>query len=112
MLPRATARHARASSGAKARPPVRDCGGSRFRHGDYVFIDVVANAFQYHMVRIIAGVLMEIGQGDRDPGWAREELEGRNRKLGGVIASPQGLYLIASSTWLSPVCRVSQHPAG
>lgn len=65
------------------------------RHGDYVFIDVVANAFLHHMVRNIAGVLMTIGQGDRDPDWARDVLEGRDRKLGGVTAPPQGLYLIA-----------------
>jgi tRNA pseudouridine38-40 synthase len=65
------------------------------RHGAYLTIDVLANAFLHHMVRNIAGVLMTIGQGEREPDWAREVLEGRDRKLGGVTAPPQGLYLVA-----------------
>jgi tRNA pseudouridine38-40 synthase len=64
------------------------------RHGAYLTIDVTANAFLHHMVRNIAGVLMTIGQGEREPDWARAVLEGRDRKLGGVTAPPQGLYLI------------------
>lgn len=64
------------------------------RHGAYLRIDVTANAFLHHMVRNIAGVLMTIGHGEREPDWAREVLEGRDRRLGGVTAVPQGLYLI------------------
>jgi tRNA pseudouridine38-40 synthase len=64
------------------------------RHGDYLILDVLANAFLHHMVRNIAGVLMTIGQGEREPDWARAVLEGRDRKLGGVTAPPQGLYLV------------------
>jgi len=45
------------------------------------------------MVRNIAGVLMEIGRGEREPGWAREVLEYRDRRLAGVTAPPYGLYL-------------------
>jgi tRNA pseudouridine38-40 synthase len=65
------------------------------RYGDYLSIDVLANAFLHHMVRNIAGVLMTIGHGEREPEWAREVLIGRDRKLGGVTAPPQGLYLVA-----------------
>ena len=65
------------------------------RHGDYLNIDLQANAFLHHMVRNIAGVLMTIGYGEREPDWAREVLEGRDRRLGGVTAPPQGLYLAA-----------------
>ena len=65
------------------------------RHGAYLTIDVRANAFLHHMVRNIAGVLMTIGQGEREPDWARAVLEGRDRRLGGVTAPPQGLYLVA-----------------
>ncbi len=63
------------------------------RHGDFVVIDIEANAFLHHMVRNIAGVLMEIGCGKRPPQWAREVLEHRDRRLGGVTAPPHGLYL-------------------
>jgi len=45
-------------------------------------------------VRNIAGVLMAIGAGEHEPVWARDVLEGRDRSLGGVTASPDGLYLM------------------
>jgi len=63
------------------------------RHGELIMIDIEANAFLHHMVRNIAGVLMEIGRGEREPGWAREVLEYRDRRLGGITAPPSGLYL-------------------
>ncbi|GMR08331.1 MAG: tRNA pseudouridine(38-40) synthase TruA [Gammaproteobacteria bacterium] len=65
-----------------------------YRHGEYVVIDIEANAFLHHMVRNIAGVLMAIGAGDQDISWASEVLACRDRLLGGVTASPRGLYLI------------------
>lgn len=63
------------------------------RDRDLVFLDLEANAFLHHMVRNIAGVLMDIGAGKRPPAWAREVLELRDRTLGGVTAPPHGLYL-------------------
>ena len=65
------------------------------RQDDLVFIDIEANAFLHHMVRNIAGVLMDIGAGEREPDWAREVLEARDRTVGGVTAPPHGLYLMA-----------------
>jgi tRNA pseudouridine38-40 synthase len=64
------------------------------RRGELVIIDVHANAFLHHMVRNIAGVLMAIGCGDREPEWVVELLEARDRTVGGVTAPPQGLYLV------------------
>ena len=64
------------------------------RSGDYVAIDVYANAFLHHMVRNIAGVLMTIGSGEREPEWAGEVLTYRDRALGGVTAPADGLYFV------------------
>lgn len=64
------------------------------RKGDYVALDAEANGFLHHMVRNIAGVLIAIGEGEREPGWAREVLEARDRALGGVTAQPDGLYFV------------------
>lgn len=64
-----------------------------FREGDRVVIDIAANAFLHHMVRNIAGVLMEIGMGKQPVAWAQELLEVKSRKLGGITAPPDGLYL-------------------
>jgi tRNA pseudouridine38-40 synthase len=64
------------------------------RRGDLVVIDIQANAFLHHMVRNIAGVLIDIGAGKRPPRWALEVLQARDRQLGGVNASPHGLYFV------------------
>jgi tRNA pseudouridine38-40 synthase len=65
------------------------------RHGEEIHIEVQANAFLHHMVRNIAGVLIAIGSGQQPPQWAREVLEQRDRRLGGVTAPPEGLTLVA-----------------
>lgn len=64
------------------------------RQDDLIFIDLAANGFLHHMVRNIAGVLMAIGAGEREPVWARQILGMRDRTVGGVTASPCGLYLM------------------
>ncbi|MGR9088573.1 MAG: tRNA pseudouridine(38-40) synthase TruA [Gammaproteobacteria bacterium] len=63
------------------------------RQGEQVIIDISANAFLHHMVRNIAGVLMEIGAGKQPTNWTEKLLEIKNRKLGGITAPPDGLYL-------------------
>jgi len=64
------------------------------RRGDFVIIDVAANAFLQHMVRNIAGVLMTIGMSREPVDWARKVLEVRDRAFGGLTAPPDGLYLV------------------
>lgn len=82
------------AAGCQARSPVRDLvrldvtgDGTWFR------FDAEADAFLQHMVRNLVGVLCAIGAGEREPGWAAEVLAGRDRRLGGVTAPPDGLYL-------------------
>jgi tRNA pseudouridine38-40 synthase len=78
----------------QARSPVRELRAlSVERRGELVHIHAYANAFLHHMVRNIAGVLMQIGAGEREPTWAKEVLEARDRRRGGVTAPPDGLYL-------------------
>ncbi|MFQ5642945.1 MAG: tRNA pseudouridine(38-40) synthase TruA [Thiogranum sp.] len=64
------------------------------RSGEYLYLDIVANAFLHHMVRNIAGVLMAVGHGEREPGWVQDILDRRDRTRGGVTAPAAGLYLV------------------
>lgn len=64
------------------------------RAGGTLTIDVRANAFLHNMVRIIAGVLMAVGRGERPPEWVGEVLAGRDRTRAGVTAPAQGLYFL------------------
>lgn len=83
--------------GCQSKSPVRTVYRLQVtRQGDDVHIDIEANAFVYHMVRNIAGVLIAIGQGGRDPDWAGEVLEARDRTQAGVTAPAQGLYFMAA----------------
>lgn len=63
------------------------------REGEFIHLDLRADGFLHHMVRNIAGVLITIGAGEAAIEWSKEVLEHRNRCLGGVTASPKGLYL-------------------
>ncbi len=84
--------------GCQASSPIREIHRLRItRKNEFVLIDVEANAFLHHMVRNIAGVLMDIGAGEKEPSWAQEILQARDRRQGGVTASPAGLYLTGVS---------------
>lgn len=63
------------------------------RAGDYVWIELTANAYLHHMVRNIAGTLLEV-QKQADPAAAMARvLAGRDRRLAGMTAPAAGLYL-------------------
>lgn len=62
------------------------------RSGEFVHIELRANAFLHHMVRNVAGSLIAVGNGDRPPAWVARVLESRDRTQAGVTAPPQGLY--------------------
>ena len=62
------------------------------REGEYIHLDLQADGFLHHMVRNIAGVLIEIGAGNAEVNWSKEVLEHRNRCLGGVTASSKPVF--------------------
>lgn len=78
----------------QAKTPIRDVqhlSVTRYHH--FIILDIKANAFLYHMVRNIAGVLIAIGTGKQEPIWAKQVLAAKDRAVGGVTAPPEGLYL-------------------
>jgi len=56
-------------------------------------LQVRGNAFLHSMVRVIAGSLLEVGKGNRDPRWIKEVLEAKDRRCAGQTAPAQGLTL-------------------
>lgn len=52
------------------------------------------DGFLYHMVRILTGTLLEVGQGLRAPGEMETILASRSRALAGKTAPAQGLTLV------------------
>lgn len=64
------------------------------RHNEYVVIQITANAFLHHMVRNIAGSLIEIGKGNQAIQWIAELMQGKDRTLAAPTAKPSGLYFV------------------
>ncbi|ESS69973.1 tRNA pseudouridine synthase A [Methyloglobulus morosus KoM1] len=80
-----------------------------YREGEKVIIQICANAFLHHMVRNIAGVLMDIGIGKQAEDWTLALLVAKKRELGGATAPPSGLYL--ESVYYPPCYGFTKHPA-
>ena len=63
------------------------------RKGSEVIISVTGNGFLYNQVRIIAGTLMWVGLGVREPGDVKRMLEALDREAAGPTAPALGLWL-------------------
>jgi tRNA pseudouridine38-40 synthase len=93
------------ASGCGARSTVREIYGIEVKQmntiefltagfsGSFIRISVKGNAFLRHMVRNIAGTMIEVGRNRISPGGLRVILEARDRKLAGPAAPAGGLFL-------------------
>ena len=59
-----------------------------------ITIDIQANAFLLHMVRIIVGTLLMVAKRELDPEDVRTILNKKDRKIAGKTVSPSGLYFL------------------
>ena len=64
------------------------------RQGQYVILEIQANAFLHHMVRNIAGSLIEIGAQEQPVNWIATLLQSKDRTMAAATAKPHGLYLV------------------
>ena len=63
------------------------------RRGDYLWLQITANAYLHHMVRNIVGTLLDV-QSTADPAFAMEAvLQSADRRYAGATAPAAGLYL-------------------
>ena len=82
-------------TGAKVESTVRTIYSLNLEEqGDDLVIRVCGNGFLYNMVRIIAGTLMEAGQGKREPESMPQVLAALNRSAAGPTAPARGLTLV------------------
>ncbi len=65
-----------------------------WKENDMIHIRVTGNGFLYHMVRIIAGTLMEVGKGKIRPGQMKDILAAEDRRAAGPTACALGLTLM------------------
>jgi tRNA pseudouridine38-40 synthase len=85
------------ASACQARHAVREIHNiSVQRQADTLCLEVTANGFLYHMVRIIAGCLIRVGVGEASPEWVGEVLGKKNRTLAAPTAAPEGLYFVSA----------------
>lgn len=63
------------------------------REGERLEFTIFANGYLYHMVRIMMGTLLAIGTGKLPPDCIPTLIAGRDRRMAGPTAAPQGLYL-------------------
>ena len=64
------------------------------REGSLIGIDVEATRFVHHMVRAIAGTLIEVGRGRMDPEQVGEVLRKKDRRQAGPTAPAHALTLL------------------
>ena len=83
------------AQGCQARHPRREIYSIDIeRRGEFIYLDIAANAFLHHMVRNIAGTLLAVGRGDQPIEWVADVLAARDRTHGGITAPAGGLYLV------------------
>lgn len=82
-------------SGCAAKTPVRTIRSLEIRRtGDFIDVEVEADAFLQYMARNIVGTLVEVGLGRFSPDEVKNIIESRDRSAAGRTAPPQGLCLV------------------
>lgn len=82
------------AAGCQAKSPVRSVAHLKVvRQGDWLRIDIRANAFLHHMVRNITGTLAVVGRGEARPAWVADLLADGDRRKAGMTAPAAGLSL-------------------
>jgi tRNA pseudouridine38-40 synthase len=89
------------AAGSETRTTEREVFSSRVVAGlkacEHLIYEITGDGFLRHMVRTIAGTLVEIGRGRRTAESMAETIRSRDRSAAGVTAPPEGLFLVAVS---------------
>lgn len=83
------------ASGSTVRDPVRTIYEATLTEegNDRITVRFRGNGFLYHMVRNLVGTLVDVGLGRTTVDGFREILQAHDRRMAGITAPPQGLFL-------------------
>ncbi len=82
------------ASGSTVESTVRDVKYAEVkRDGDVIVFKVAADGFLYNMVRIMTGTLVDVARGKISADGISAIIESRDRRLAGMTAPAEGLYL-------------------
>jgi tRNA pseudouridine38-40 synthase len=83
------------SSECQAKSPVKTLDRLDVRRaGDEIHIEAAARSFLHNQVRSMVGSLKMVGEGRWPPSQMHTALEAKDRSTCGVVAPPEGLYLV------------------
>ncbi|WP_058485934.1 tRNA pseudouridine(38-40) synthase TruA [Defluviitalea phaphyphila] len=83
------------STGSSVKTTIRTIYDAKVLKKDsFIIFEVKGNGFLYNMVRIMAGTLIEIGMGKKEPSDIEKIILSKDRNLAGKTAPPQGLTLV------------------
>ena len=81
------------AASCRAKSPWRRLSVASARQcGDLTVLYFCGSGFLHHMIRNMAGALLEVGQGRKPPHWIEHLLHSRDRCLGAATAAAGGLY--------------------
>ena len=82
------------TSKCQAKSPIRTLDEITFSYdNEEIIMKVKAPSFLHSQVRIIAGTIVKIGEGNWEPRIMKSILNAKDRTLAGPTAPPEGLYL-------------------
>lgn len=82
------------SEGSDTEDTVRDVKYLNIdKKDDMIEVRICADGFLYNMVRIIVGTLVEVAYGRFSPEQIQKIISSRDRRMAGMTAPPEGLYL-------------------
>ena len=83
------------ASGTSSKSGIRTIYKTKiWNENDRIFIEITGNGFLYNMIRIIAGTLLDVGQGKIKPEEITDIIESRDRKRAGKTLPARGLCLM------------------
>ena len=83
------------ASNCAAKTTVREINSLELvQDGPFIHLDVNGSGFLKNMVRVMAGTIVEVGQGRREPQQVAELLRDGNRQQSGMTAPSHGLCLM------------------